>query len=525
MIKKLYYLTSFFAVFGFSSPSFSQNSAPEIAWQHCLGGTGMEPFVTVTQIADGNYILAGKETSPDGNINCTPENFNLAVVKLRSDNEILWQRCFETDYQGWKLDATSDGGFLLAGKTTSDVCGNFVNQGNADAWIVKMDTDGEIEWQRCYGGTAYEEIWDLYQTSDGGLVMVGRTTSNDGDVSGNHGDYDAWAVKLDAAGEIQWQKCLGGTANDDARSVRQTLDGGYILAIQTSSADGDVSGQHGGLDYWVVKLDSGGEIQWQKCLGGTTDDYARTVLQTSDDGFIVVGFTWSDDGDISGTHSEYNDIWVVKLDGTGEIQWQKCYGGTGAEQAYNAIQTLDGGCLIAGESSSNDGDVSSNHGGYDAWLMKLNTAGEIQWQKSYGGTSHDDAQSIHQTQDGGYIMTGKTQSNDGDVYGFHGGMDFWVVKLDDGAVSVKESDMAHDLRLYPSPNQGLFTIEIDGLPTGLVEFALFCTDGRLLRSETLKNLNKSFSHSFNCGDVTSGVYLMRVGNGMWTAYKKVIIQR
>ncbi|MBK7337710.1 MAG: hypothetical protein IPJ00_16810 [Saprospirales bacterium] len=127
-------------------------------------------------------------------------------------------------------------------------------------------------------------------------------------------------------------------------------------------------------------MDAGGEIQWQKCLGGTKDDYARTVLQTPDDGFIVVGLTWSDDGDVSEIHSEYNDNWVVKLGGAGEIQWQKCFGGTGAEQAYTAIQTIDGGYLIAGESSSNDGDVSSNHGGYDAWLVKFNSAGEIQWQ-------------------------------------------------------------------------------------------------------------------------------------------------
>ncbi|MBK6903015.1 MAG: T9SS type A sorting domain-containing protein [Saprospirales bacterium] len=485
----------------------------------------MEPFVTAAQIADGSYIIAGREGSNDGDVTCSTGTVNLLVMKLAPDGEVLWQRCLETHYHGWALVATIDGGFFLVGKTTSNDCGNSGNQGDADAWIVKMDADGEIEWQRCHGGTAYEEIWDLHQTSDGGFVMAGRTTSNDGDVSGNHGDSDAWVVKLNAAGEIQWQKCLGGTANDDARSVQETSDGGYVLAIQTSSDDGNVSGQHGGLDYWVVKLDAGGEIQWQKCLGGTKDDYARTVLQTADDGFIVVGFTWSDDGDVSEIHSEYNDNWVVKLGGTGEIQWQKCFGGTGAEQAYTAIQTEDGGYLIAGESSSNDGDVSSNHGGYDAWLVKFNSAGEIQWQKSYGGTSHDDAQSIHQTQDGGFIMAGKTQSNDGDVSGFHGGMDFWVVKLDGGAVNVKESEMANDIRLYPSPNQGLFTIEIDGLPTGMVELALFSTDCRLLRSESVKNLTRPFTHSFHCSDLTSGVYLMRVGTGMGTVYKKVVVQR
>ncbi|MBK7337709.1 MAG: hypothetical protein IPJ00_16805 [Saprospirales bacterium] len=225
MIKNLYYLTSFFAVIGLSSPSFSQNTAPGIVWQRCLGGTGMEPFVTAAQIADGSYIIAGREGSNDGDVTCSTGTVNLLVMKLAPDGEVLWQRCFETDYQGWKVVANSDGGFLMAGKTTSNDCGGSSNQGDADAWIVKMDADGEIEWQRCHGGTAYEEIWDLHQTSDGGFVMAGRTTSNDGDVSGNHGDSDAWVVKLDAAGEIQWQKCLGGTANDDARSAKRHRTG------------------------------------------------------------------------------------------------------------------------------------------------------------------------------------------------------------------------------------------------------------------------------------------------------------
>ena len=132
--------------------------------------------------------------------------------------------------------------------------------------------------------------------------MAGYTFSNDGDVSGNHGAYDYWVVKLNSSGDILWQICLGGTNVDVAYSIQQTSDGGFIVAGYTCSNEGDVSGNHGNSDYWVVKLNSSGTIEWQKCLGGTDGDYAYSIQQTSDGGFIVAGLTGSNDGDVSGNH-------------------------------------------------------------------------------------------------------------------------------------------------------------------------------------------------------------------------------
>lgn len=515
----LYLLT----LIGIATPSFTQNIAPNIVWQRCIGGSQMELFGNIIQVGDGNYVLAGFTRSNDGDVTCLVGNVDLLVMKLGPDSEILWQRCFDYYSTGTRLYAATDGGFFLVGATDSSECVN--PHGNGDAWIAKINTNGETEWQRCFGGTGADYAKAMHQTSDGGFVLLCQTTSNDGDVSGNHGDADAWIIKLEASGEIQWQKCLGGTNSEDVRDISQTPDGGYILALQTNSEDGDVFGLHGEEDYWVVRLDASGEIQWQKCLGGANEDYLQTLLQVADGGFLLSGFTASTDGDVSGNHGSY-DFWVVKLEASGEIQWQKCYGGTDAElNNYTTIATADGGFIITGETYSHDGDVSGNQGGYDAWLLKIDANGEIQWQKTMGGSGNDRGEDIEHTADGGFIMAGTTNSNDGDVSGAHGSLDFWVVKLEGTSVAVNESDIEHGLRLYPSPNQGLFTIEMDGLLTDRVELGLFHLDGRLLRQETVKNVNRSLSHQFDCGDVPSGLYLLSVGSGGETRYIKVIVQR
>jgi hypothetical protein len=303
------------------------------------------------------------------------------------------------------------------------------NNGYYVACVVKLNSSGDILWQKCLGGTYDDYARSIQQTSDTGFILAGYTFSNDGDVSGNHGFSDAWVVKLNSSGDIIWQKCFGGTNEDYAYSIQQTSDSGFIVAGYTFSNDGDVSGYHGYFDYWVVKLNSSGDIEWQKCLGGTYYDYAYSIQQTSNGGFIVAGSTNSNNGDVSGYHG-YFDYWVVKLNSSGDIEWQKCLGGTNNDYANSIQQTSDGGFIVAGYTESNDGDVSGYHGGdYDAWVVKLNSSGDILWQKCLGGTIDDRAYSIQQTSDGGFIVAGFTVSNDGDVSGNHGASDAWVVKL------------------------------------------------------------------------------------------------
>ena len=207
--------------------------------------------------------------------------------------------------------------------------------------------------------------------------MAGYTESDDGDIISNHGDYDMWVVKLNKNGEIEWQKCLGGSGEDEANSIQQTTDGGYIVAGSTVSDDGDVSDYHGEEDMWIVKLDSTGKIEWQKCLGGSNYDYANSIKQTTDGGYIVAVSTVSDDGDVIGNHGSL-DMWIVKLNKNGEIDWQKCLGGSDDDRAFSIQQTTDSGYIVAGKTFSDDGDAIGNHGDYDMWIVKLNKNGEIE---------------------------------------------------------------------------------------------------------------------------------------------------
>ncbi|MCD6418321.1 hypothetical protein J7M00_06020, partial [bacterium] len=231
-----------------------------------------------------------------------------------------------------------------------------------------------IVWQKCLGGSDWDEAYSIQQTDDGGFIIAGESYSNDGDVSGNHGGGDYWVVKLNSAGDIVWQKSLGGSDWDEAYSIQQTTDGGFIVAGESVSNDGDVSGHHGSsgysADYWLVKFNSAGSIEWQKSLGGSGDDVAFSIQQTTDGGFIVAGYSESNDSDVSGNHSYYGyyDYWVVKLNSAGNIDWQKCLGGSDDDWAYSIQQTFDGGYIVAGYSYSNDGDVSGNHGAYDYWV-------------------------------------------------------------------------------------------------------------------------------------------------------------
>jgi hypothetical protein len=408
----------------------SHAQAPSIEWQRCLGGTNTDIAQSIQQTSDGGFIVAGGTESNDGDVSGNHGAYDYWVVKLNSSGNIEWQKCLGgTSYDvANSIQQTSDGGFIVSGYTGSndgDVSGKY---GATDYWIVKLNSSGDIEWQKCLGGIYDDFAYSIQQTNDGGFIVAGFKESNESDMSGNHGAIDALVVKLNSSGDIEWQKCLGGTDYDSAHSIQQISDGGFIVAGRTRSNNGDVSGNHGACDYWVVKLNSSGDIEWQKCLGGTDYDGASSIQQTSDGGFIVTGGKVSNDGDVLVNHGDY-DAWVVKLNSSGDIEWQKCLGGTNVDQAFSIQQTSDGGFIVAGGTWSNDGDMSGNHGGSDYWVVKLNSSGDIEWQKCLGGTDYDGASSIQQTSDGGFIVTGGKVSNDGDVLVNHGDYDAWVVKL------------------------------------------------------------------------------------------------
>lgn len=252
---------------------------------------------------------------------------------------------------GTCAEPTADSGYIVGGSFAS----HFL--------VYKLDASGTKKWSRwIYSGTGVTTVNAVKQTTDKGYIVAGSDFATSADSIGNHGIRDFMITKMDSTGHAKWIKCLGGTSNEEAQSIEQTADGGYIVAGYTFSNDGNVSGVHWYADYWVVKLDTGGNITWQKCLGGNNYDYATSVVQTSDGGYIVCGYSGSKDGDVTGTHwgGSDDDVWVVKLDASGTITWQRSYGGSKEDHAYSIRQTGDGGYIVAGSTVSSDGNVSGS---------------------------------------------------------------------------------------------------------------------------------------------------------------------
>ena len=416
-----------------------QAQAPNLQVEKSLGGSENEFAFDIHQISDGGYIIGGQTASNDGNVTGNHGDEDFWIVKLNKNGSIKWQKALGGlgDESAFSVQETKDGGFVAAGQagfSSGQVTGN---HGMLDVWVVKLDVSGTLRWQRSFGGSNRDFANSIQQTTDGGYIVAGGSFSNDGDVTVHHGPNiyaDYWILKLDSTGIMQWQRVYGGSKGDIAMSVRQTFDGGYIVAGNSFSTDGDVKNVHDSVygDFWILKLDTQGKIQWQKAFGGSDYEQANSIVQTADSGYAVAGWNRSpNDGDVTGNHGDY-DFWIVKMNAKGKMQWQKSLGGTGGDVGYSIKQTPDDSYVVAGGTSSNNGDVSGNHGKQDFWLAKINSKGKLLWQKALGGSEFENAHSVDLTKDGGYVMAGSSgfqNVNNGDVTGNHGNYDFWLTKL------------------------------------------------------------------------------------------------
>ena len=342
------------------------------------------------------------------------------------------------------VTATNDGGFIALGYSQSidgDITDN-TTQVNM-YWLVKTDSAGNIQWSKTYGGTNDDRGEEVIQTSDGGYAMIGYSRSSDGDVSNNEGFQYHWVVKLDAQGEIQWEKSYGFPGSDQAFSIIQTLDGGYFTSgfldvtasngegndlIETGNEDTTRATLHGVGEFWGHKLDANGTMEWRRYFGGTNNDRAYASVQADDGGILMVGASESTDFDISNSKGSY-DFWAVRLDASGELLWERSFGGSEIDIAFSAVKTPDGNYVIAGDTRSNDGDVTEFNGNADVWVIKINDQGGLLWQKTLGGTGFDSARAVVATTNG-LAITGSSRSNDIDVTENAGQNDIWIALLD-----------------------------------------------------------------------------------------------
>jgi len=381
----------------------------------------------------------------------------ITTCAFSQDPAIQWQNTIGGEHHEsmYDMTPTSDGGYLLGGTSRSDAGAdksedNIGNDYTTDFWIVKVDNELNIEWENTIGGIYDDELDVVLQTPDGGYFLAGSSSSN---ISGDKTDPvvgpdiypDYWVVKTNATGVIEWQNALGGTIWDFFTSAELTSGGGYILGgYSKSNAGGDKSENSlGEYDYWIVKLNSLGTLQWENTIGGSGSDYLQCIKQTPDGGYIAGGYSKSEisgdktEGVIGGGAPEY-DYWVVKLNATGGITWQNTIGGVDDDYLMDILVTPDGGYLLGGTSESpasfdkSEGMVGGITGYKDFWIVKLNAAGGVVWDNTIGGNGYDELAHMEFSADDNYLLGGYSASGisgDKNEIGY-GSSDYWMVKVD-----------------------------------------------------------------------------------------------
>lgn len=499
----------FFRTFSMIGPLLSlgicAQTPPSILWEDSFGGSASDQNYGIDLTDDGGLLVAGHASSVNGDVSGNVGLQDYWVFKLDGNGALLWENSLggTVNDVARSIEQTSDGGSVVFGYTASnngDVTGH---HGGNDYWVVKLDMNGDLVWQNALGGSGNDFLIHGRQTSDGGYIACGNSESTDGDVTGNNGGRDLWLVRLDASGTLQWQLALGGSGDDFGLSVSEAQDGGFLVAGSTGSNDGDVSSNNGMTDLWVLKVDSAGNLQWEHALGGSDNDYGVSLAATADGGAVVCGHTGSTDGDV-GTNQGMNDLWVLKVDASGALQWETTHGGSLDDYASEVIPTSDGGYAVMASSDSDDGDVGSNNGDRDAWLVQLDDQGALIWSLVLGGSALDRGSALRQTADDGFVLSASSASNDGDVSGNNGNNDHWVVRLTGGPASIPERGPSI-LTIGPNPTTGTFTIRM-GTHTRGDRVRVMDSIGRTVIERT----GPVFPLTMDLGNERPGRYLVEV---------------
>ncbi|MCK4385117.1 MAG: dockerin type I repeat-containing protein [candidate division Zixibacteria bacterium] len=368
-----------------SLPAFAQDT---LLWSRTYGGSSRDEGYSVQQTTDGGYIVVGMTSSFGAG------GEDVYLVKTDSLGDTLWSRTYGgSDWdEGYSVQQTTDGEYIVAGFTYS------FGAGYSDVYLIKTNSTGDTLWSRTYGGSNYDRGYSVQQTTDGGYIVAGLTESFGAD------GEDAYLIKTNSTGDTLWTRTYGGggSGHDEGWFVQQTTDGGYIVAGWTSSFGA------GGEDACLIKTNSTGDTLWTRTYGGSSNEHAYSVQQTTDGGYIVVGWTRSFGGN--------NDVYLIKTNSAGDTLWTRTYGGSYSDLGFSVQQTT-GGYIVAGFTYSFGAS-------YDVYLIKTNSTGDTLWSRTYGGSGSELGFSIQQTTDGGYIVVGRASS-----FGA-GGRDVMLTKLD-----------------------------------------------------------------------------------------------
>lgn len=518
-----------------------QAQAPDLDWVKLYGGDLGEYSRSMVKTQDGGYLIGGWSNSSVSGNKTNPMigfNYDYWILKIDPLGTIQWQKTIGGgrtwglgDEVGEILDcivvARDGSGYYLCGYSDSGVVGMKTepSYGGFDYWVVKIDLDGNLVWQKTIGGSANDMLFAAASTTDGGCVVGGISYSGISGVKSesSRGVQDYWVIKLDSSGVLEWQKTLGGSSIDELYSIVPTVDGYLLAGYSTSSISGDKTENTNGYgDFWIIKLNLSGAVVWQKNIGGTGGDLLYTAIKTSN-GYLLGGESTSDIGyDKTENSRGSSDYWMVAIDEQGNPLWDRTFGGSGADYLLELSNTPDGGYVLCGSSDSNiSGDKSINvYGGNDGWVIRTDGNGNMLWQLGIGGNGEDGLNEIISLDDGAFLIGGVSHdisSNTGNIAAnTNGGIDYLVVKLSPEQLS-KDEFSSNNIKVYPNPT--LNDIEID-----------FIDNLEQVDVEIFNELSQQVSslHFQNQSNIClplpnqKGVYLLKIKNGANVWFRKIV---
>lgn len=348
-----------------------------LEWQKTYGGSQDDRGAEIIQTHNNEYLLTGYSRSNDLDVSKNAGGQDFWVIKLDQTGNIIWQKTFGfsgADY-GTTLIETNDNGYLITGVldvTASNGQGNSKTvrrHAGGDVWAIKIDANGTVAWSKFYGGSFTDTPLGVVKTNDNGYILAASSDSKDVDITNNKGSYDFWILKIAADGNLIWQKNFGGSEIDEARAIIATNDNNFLIVGDTRSTDKDIQNNNGGADIWVIKMNTDGNLIWQKTIGATSFDVARAVFKTQDNGFLIAGSSRSADNGF--INKGQNDALIVKINADGNLIWQKTIGGSKIDFLYDIVELQNQSIIAVGESSSNTEDIQENKGFSDALIIKI----------------------------------------------------------------------------------------------------------------------------------------------------------
>jgi hypothetical protein len=401
-----------------------------------MGGSKNDVYKSIANTTDGGYVILGYTQSKDGDISTKlTEDFDFWVLKFSADNTLLWSKTFggSKDDRGEDIITTKDGGFALLGYSQSTDNDVTSNAGSKDFWVLKLTSSGTLSWQKNFGFLGSDYGTTLLETNDNGYLITGVLDVTASNGQGNsrstqkHAGGNIWAIKLNNSGDLEWSKYYGGSSTDTPLGVVKTIDNGFIIAGSSDSADGDITNNKGGYDFWILKIEANGTVVWGKNFGGSEIDEASAITQTNDGNFIVVGDTRSSDKDVSNNNGAA-DLWMLKISQEGILIWEKTFGGTSFDVGRSISRTQDNGFIISGSSRSLDANFN-NQGQNDALIIKVDSEGNIVWQETAGGREIDFLYDAIELNNKTIIAVGESSSSDQDIPENKGFTDALIIQI------------------------------------------------------------------------------------------------